>query len=74
MSTTNVSRVSDGIFTRCPAVITSAPAPAAAPAPAPMAAPLPPPAMAPMIAPTAAVPPATLAVRAPREELSRETV
>src|SRR5690349_19042452 len=66
----NVDRVSEGMRTRCPAVTTSAPAPAAAPAPAPIAAPLPPPAIPPMIAPSAAVPPATFAVRAPRDELS----
>src|SRR5437879_2545294 len=57
VSSTKVSRVSDGTFTRWPLVTASAPAPAAPPATPPIAAPLPPPAMAPMIAPTAAVPP-----------------
>src|ERR1019366_9520207 len=40
LSSTKVSRVSDGTRTRWPPKITCEPAPAAAPAPAPMAAPL----------------------------------
>src|ERR1019366_2650684 len=70
LSSTKVSRVSDGTRTRWPPKITCEPAPAAAPAPAPMAAPLPPPAMAPMMAPATAVPPATFAVFSPCEALS----
>src|SRR5271157_4785793 len=74
VSKTKVKRVSDGTFTRWPLVTSSAPAPAAPPAPAPITAPLPPPAMPPMIAPNTAPPPATLAVRWPRESLSLETL
>src|ERR1039457_2032371 len=74
VSSTKVSRVSDGTLTRCPFRTISAPAPAAPPASPPITAPLPPPAMAPRTAPNAAVPPATLAVCWPREPLSRETL
>src|SRR5579883_247122 len=62
-----LNRVSAGIFTFWPLVITCAPAPTAAPDTAPIAAPLPPPAIAPMIAPSAVPPPTVSAERFPRD-------
>src|SRR5271165_2712867 len=56
------SKVSLGIFTWSPLVISSEPAPTPAPVPAPMAAPFPPPASAPMRVPMAAPPTVLFAV------------
>ena len=67
----NVRRVSDGILTFSPLVITCTAPPAAAPESAPIAAPLPPPAIAPMIAPSAVPPPITCPLLPVREALAR---